>query len=475
MTRGDFDRFAERLSGRVLLPGSEGFDFERGGADPAFRHEPDVIVCAETAEDIQEAVRFAAERDMPIAVQATGHGLARPARGGVLLSTRRMSHVDIDSERQTATVGAGTRFGQLIPLAAEHGLAPLSGSSPGVGVVGYTLAGGLSLLTRTHGWAADSVRSLDLVTADGALRTVTPESDPELFRALFGGRDNFGVVARLEIGLVPVVRLFGGGFFFDGEAAGRVLNAWSRWTRDQPPEMNSSAALISFPDAPDMPPALRGRDVLHVRIAYTGTADDGRTLVEPLRQAGPLLLEDLRDMPFTQSATIHNDPPVLLAAHADTALLERLDEATVDTLLTMAAPSTGWPTAIEIRHLGAAATDPSRAIAVADRNAEFLLSLVTLVDADITCDKVADLYDRALAALAPVTRGAALNFLGAGADPHRLRAAYSEQDFAFLQNMKRTHDPKNLFRNNHTIPAPDPDPDPDPDQATSPRASAGAS
>ncbi|MEV7170497.1 FAD-binding oxidoreductase [Streptomyces sp. NPDC093224] len=454
MTREDFDRLAPRLKGALLLPGSEAFDLESGGADPSFRHLPDVIVCAESAEDVQEAIRFAAERELPIAVQATGHGLAKPARGGVLLSTRRLSEIVIDPDRQTATVGAGTRFDRLIPLAAEHGLAPLSGSSPGVGVVGYTLAGGLSLLTRTYGWAADAVRSLDLVTPDGTLRTLTPDGDPDLFRAVFGGRDNFGVVTRLEIGLVPLTRLYGGGLFFDGEAAEQVLNAWSRWTRDQPREMNSSTAVIAFPDDPDLPAALRGRPVVHVRIAYTGTADEGRTLVEPLRQAGPLLLEDLRDMPFTQSATIHSDPPVLLAAHADTALLERLDEATVDTLLTMAGPTSGRPAVIELRHLGGAAAAPSRAIAVSDRDAEFLLSLITLVDAGTTRGEVADLYARLLAALAPVTRGAALNFLGAGSDPERLRAVYSEQDFRFLQRMKRTHDPKNLFRNNHTIPVP---------------------
>jgi FAD/FMN-containing dehydrogenase len=128
-------------------------------------------------------------------VQGTGHALLSvAAEGGVLITTRRMRGVRVDAEARTAWVEAGVRWEQVIHEAAPYGLAPLSGSAPHVGAGSYTLGGGLGLLSRRYGYAADHVRSIDVVTADARLHHVTAESDPDLFRALRGGRDNFGVV-----------------------------------------------------------------------------------------------------------------------------------------------------------------------------------------------------------------------------------------------------------------------------------------
>src|SRR6185436_13831669 len=135
-------------------------------------------------------------------------------------------------------VGAGTIWAEVIEKAAEHGLAPLSGSSPTVGVSGYTLGGGLSpTLGRSFGYAADHVRSLDVVTADGELRYVDAESDPELFWALRGGKGNFAVVTALEFDLFPVPRLYGGSIYFPGKRAADVLRAWTAWLPGTPETM----------------------------------------------------------------------------------------------------------------------------------------------------------------------------------------------------------------------------------------------
>ncbi|GAA2424472.1 FAD-binding oxidoreductase [Streptomyces glaucus] len=454
MKHTDIQTLASRVAGPVLLPGDEGYDEERTGANLAVRHEPEVIVGASRAEDVQEAVRFAAERGLPVAVQCTGHGYAAAARSGLLVTTGRMTGVEVDPERRTVTVEAGARFEQVISATAPHGLAPLNGSAPHVGVVSYVLGGGVGLLVRTYGYAADRVRGLELVTAQGELRAVTAESDPDLYWAVVGGRDNFGIVTRLEMDLVPVSRVYGGGFFYDAEAAPGLLNAYVRWADGMPREMNSSVALIPMPDDPEVPEPLRGRHVYHVRIACTGRAEEGERLVAPLREAGPVLMETLRDMPYTQSAAIHDEPPVPVPFQRETAMLREAGDDVLRTLLEHAGPQAQLPCVVELRHLGGAVAEPPRhPNSVAHRDAPYLLSVVTLLFG-ATAEDTRPFYEKLFTALEPFSSGAGLNFLGFGANAgeDRVRAAYAPADLARLARLKAVHDPQNLFRLNYNIP-----------------------
>ena len=194
----------------IIRPGDGDYDAERAGFQRAIEHRPALIVPATGADDVRAAVELATGEGRPVAVKATGHGVTVGADDtAVLITTDRMTGVRIDAERRVAYVEAGVRWGQVIEQAAANGLAPLSGSSPEVGAVAYTLGGGLGLMSRRYGYAADHVRSVDVVTADGLARHVTPDGrdgDADLFWALRGGRDNFGVVTAVEVDLVPVGR-----------------------------------------------------------------------------------------------------------------------------------------------------------------------------------------------------------------------------------------------------------------------------
>lgn len=178
------------------------YDSLRTGFQTYRPHRPDVIVEARDAADVQAAVRYARDNGLPVAVQSSGHGLATAAEGGVLIDTRHMAEIRIDAAAGTVVAGAGAKWKDVIPAAAEHGLAPLCGSAPDVGVVGYTLGGGFGILSREFGYAADLVRSIDVVTADGELRHATAETNTDLFWALRGGRDNVGIVTSIEIELL---------------------------------------------------------------------------------------------------------------------------------------------------------------------------------------------------------------------------------------------------------------------------------
>src|SRR3954469_11003905 len=238
--------------GSVLLPGDAGYDEECAVFNLNHELVPAVIVVAESATDVRAAVAFAARQHRPVLVKSTGHQMVGQAHGAVVIATRRMNDVAIDAVGRTARVGAGAIWSEVVEKAAKAGLAPLNGSNPTVGVAGYTLGGGLSpTLGRSYGYAADHVRSLDVVTADGELRHVDRESEPELFWALRGGKGNFGVVTALEFDLFPVPRLYGGGIYFPGERMAEVLRAWSAWLPGTPETMVSSFAVLRQPPVPE--------------------------------------------------------------------------------------------------------------------------------------------------------------------------------------------------------------------------------
>jgi len=181
----------------LFTPTDPGYDEARTGYQRFAKHEPALIVAATSAQDVVDAVA----RGERVAVQSSGHGLTTPLKGGVLITTRGLAGVHVNPDAGTAYIEAGASWQQVIDATAPHGLAPLSGSAPGVGAISYTLGGGVGLMARRYGFAADHVRRIDVVTADGQLRTVT---DGPLFWALRGGGGNFGVVVGLEIALKPL-------------------------------------------------------------------------------------------------------------------------------------------------------------------------------------------------------------------------------------------------------------------------------
>lgn len=412
----------------------------------AFTLAPERLVEPVGPAGVRDAVRDAASRGLRVAVHATGHGLPGPVEGGVLISTRRMDEVEVDPLRRTARIGAGVTWGRVIAAAAPHGLAPLNGSSPGVGAVSYTLGGGLGILAREFGYAADHVRSLDVVTADGVLRHVTPDAEPELFWGLRGGGHRLGVVTGLEIGLVAVERLYGGSLAFDGEAAPEMLRSYLEWTRTVPDTCTSSVAALRYPDAPQLPEHLRGRYVVSVRVAYTGPAVRGEELVAPLRAAGPVLSDSLREMPYTESHTIHSDPPFPHAYYGEGLMLRDLDAGTAVRVLELTGPKAPMMTVVQLNHLGGAqAAAPAHDSAVPYREAGFLLRLLSpLEGTDVTA--VRALYAEVAGATAPYDLGRALNFsFGGGDRAESYQALHEPRTRERLAGLVSRYDPASLF------------------------------
>lgn len=260
----------------------------------------------------------------------------------------------------------------------------------------------------------------------------------------------------MDVELVPVTRLFGGGLYFDTDRVAEVLHTWWAWTGTVPDELTSSLALIPFPDLPVVPVPLRGRYVVHVRIAYTGTAADGDELVAPLRAVGPRLLDTVDDLPYTASGSIANDPSTPHAYYGTSALLSELDAPALQAILELAGPDAPMTCIVQLNHLGGAlARPPAVANAVGHRDARYLLRVVSPLGDDPQTGRVAarPVHNRLHQALAPCTVGRSLGFhFGDTTTPEPVRDGYNSDDYQRLTQLKTIYDPTNMFRLNHNIP-----------------------
>jgi FAD/FMN-containing dehydrogenase len=451
--REDTATLALAVAGSVLLPGDAGYDDERAVFNLNHELVPAVIVVAQSASDVQAAVAFAAGQHRPVLVKTTGHQMVGTARGSVLISTHRMNGVTIDAVGRTAKVGAGAIWAEVVQKAAKAGLAPLNGSNPTVGVSGYTLGGGLSpTLGRAHGYAADHVRSLDVVTADGELRHVDAASEPELFWALRGGKGNFAVVTALEFDLFPVSRLYGGGIYFPGERMADVLRAWTAWHPDTPETMTSSFAAMRLPALPGVPEPLRGVFAVSLRIAYTGTVQDGERMVAPLRAVAPPILDTVADMPYTEVAAIHNEPTDPLPYYERSIMLREFPAEAQDKLVDLVGPdsdTTMW--IAELRALGGAwDREPAVPNAVATRGVPYVLlgvEVAPLSEEQRLKESIAALLD----GMEPWQSDRRLVNNLAPEEATDAVAIYGPERYERLARIKKTYDPTNMFRINHNV------------------------
>jgi len=348
------------VTGDVFAPGDHGYDDARRAWNLTTDERPAVVVMAESAADVVQAVRFARSRGMRIAPQGTGHGSEplEPLTGAMLLRTVRMRSVRIDPAARTARAEAGAVWQDVTVPAAEHGLAALAGSSPDVGVTGYTLGGGLGWLARRYGLAANSVTAAELVIPGGDLVRADADHEPDLFWAVRGG-GGVGVVTALEMRLYPVREMYAGDLFFPIQRTAEVLHAWREWTDTVPDEITSIGHLLRLPPLPEIPEPLRGRAFVMVEAAYLGDADTGAELTRPLRRLGPEL-DTFAMIPAPALGQLNMDPPQPTPGPGDGAFLADFPAAAIDALVAVAGPDADTQlSSVEVRHLGGALARPA--------------------------------------------------------------------------------------------------------------------
>jgi FAD/FMN-containing dehydrogenase len=451
------------LRGDAYGPGEDGYDEVRTAWNLNAHQSPALVVVAGGAADVVAAVRLAREEGLGVGVMATGHGVAAPADGGVLINTSRMKGVYVDPEARTARVEAGAKWADLVPEAAAHGLAGLQGSTSQVGIVGYTMGGGFGWLGRKYGFAADSLKEADVVTADGELVKGSAHENADLFWGLKGGGGNFGIVTSLEFALYPITQVFGGNLFYPMEKAEEVLELYGRWSEDLPDEVTSAVAFLNVPPMPDIPEPLRGRSVITVRFCYTGEnlEEKGEDLLEPWRELGATRIgEPIMDtfgvMPYEAMDMISMDPVDPLGAYGHSEMLRDLSQETRETLVKLAGAESNSPLImLELRQLGGALSRPPADLNPMGRSdARFILNGIGATFSPEMAQAVQAYLAYVAETVRPHASGAQyVNFMDLdGATPERVRAAYSREDWERLVELKDRRDPENLFRFNRNIP-----------------------
>jgi FAD/FMN-containing dehydrogenase len=300
---------------------------------------------------------------------------------------------------------------------------------------------------------ADHVRSIELVTADGVVRRIDAHSEPELFWGIRGAKGSFGIVTEIEIDLFPVSSFVAGAIVYDGEHTSAVLHAWRRMALQLPEETTTSFAMLRLPDAPHVPPPLRGRLTTHIRFAHLGTDLEAELLLQPVRDAAPAIVDDVVRRPYTEADRIHNDPVDPTPFFESGGLLGDLSADALDALIAAAGPGTDPGVfVVEVRLLGGQlARQPEHPNAVPGRDAAFNLLLVGLGTPDAIATTRAG-ANRVLAAVAPELTGQHLaNFIGSTTDPAEIAHAWSRETAQRLGALKQTWDPENVFRIGHVI------------------------
>jgi FAD/FMN-containing dehydrogenase len=433
------------VEGTVWEVGQPGYDEAVAGFNAAVAHRPELVVVPRSTADVVAAVRFSRARGWRVAAHSTGHGAHTPMEGGLLVATRGLDQVTVDAE---ATVGAGVRWGAVVASAAPRGLAPVAGSSPDVGVVGFLLGGGIGPLARSHGFGSDYLQSATLVTGTGEVVVASADENPDILWALRGGKPALGVVTEVRLRLVELPTLYAGSLFFDDGDIEQALRAWIRWTAAAHPRVTTSVAIVRFPLRDAVPPALRGRRLLTVRFAYPGHQAEGAALAAPLRAAAPVYLDMLGPMPIADVARIFNDPSGPVPAWVSGGVLARADQDFASALLGHVGAGTDSPfLAAEVRHLGeATARDVAGGSAVGGRGALFTWGLIGTNPAQFA-SALPDAEARLVADLAPwLSPEANGNF---AAHPRVRRAATASQPAAVvarLGELRRRLDPDGLFR-----------------------------
>jgi FAD/FMN-containing dehydrogenase len=450
------------------VPGDDGYDTARQTWNvTTFDQHPALVVMPSTSADVASAVGFAREHNLPVAIQGGGHGHPHPANDALLVNFASMTSVHVtpvtpasDSPGRaraagTARADAGAKWRDVITAAHPHGLAPLNGFAGTVGVSGYTLGGGIGWLARQYGAAASSLRSAEVVTADGRLLEVDDQNHPDLFWGLRGGGGNFGIVTSLEFELYPVKEIFGGFLVYPLALGKQALSAYAQWTKRVPDTLTSAVRLVHYPPAPVIPEPLRGVSAIAIMACYTGSTAEGEALVKPLRSIGTPLLDTFRLMPYADVGTIANDPPEAppLFTFINGGGLRDMSPDVIDALLRIAGDRAAGIFLVEARHTGGAlARQPDDVMPFGFRSPWFISALAAAPTPEVLEGgkrSVATLFE----ALAPALTGEVLiNSLDAGnTGSHLTRAAYSEENYRKLVALKDTYDPANVFRFNHNI------------------------
>jgi len=444
--------------GEAIRPGDAGYDEARAVYNRMIDRRPALIVRPTGAADIRDAVAFARQQRLPLAVRGGGHSVAGVSmvEGGVQIDLSSLKGVHIDPERGTAICNAGVLWGEYDREAEMFGLATPGGRVTTTGVSGFCLGGGYGWLSTKYGLTCDNMVGADLLTASGEMLHVTDDTNPELMWALRGAGANFGVVTSFEFRLHPVRPLMLAGLLAvpnDGRMGEEVARGYREYVEQAPEDLVTALFTVLAPPEDFVPPELVGQPVLMIAVAWLGDPADAEQAVAPLRRITAGGLDLVQPMPYTafQASLDPNNPPGLLNYHRGMHLAALPDDVLDDYLA--AGREIGSPVTIGaiFRHGGAISRVGEADTAVSDRSAPYMAHPIACWDDPADTDREIAWVHAFSEAFAPArTGGVYLNF-EPDTSEESVRAGYSAGKYERLAALKEQWDPENIFSGNHNI------------------------
>jgi FAD/FMN-containing dehydrogenase len=442
------DAFSGTLSGRLFRPGEDGYETARLVHNGLIDRRPALIARCRGVADVSAAVAFAREAGLEISIRGGGHSIAGRSvtDGGLMVDLAEMKGMYVDPEARTVRAQGGVIWSELNRENAVHGLAVTGGTVSSTGIAGFTLGGGLGWLMGVCGLAADNLLSVELVNADGAVLNVTADSDPDLFWALRGGGGNFGAAASFEYRLRPVGEVVGGLIAHPFEAARDVLRFYREFTQEVPDELTVFAGFVHAPGSPDVKLAA-------MVVCHAGAVDQAQKDLTPLRKFGEPLMVELGPIPYpAMNALLDAGYPRSALNYWKSSFLDDLDDQLIDVAIERFESTPSPLNAILFEHFHGAATRvgvTDTAVPHREVGYNVLLPSVWMDPAD-TENNVA--WTRATFDLfSPYFAGRRwLNYFSDDDGSDAIRAAYGP-NYDRLVDVKRRHDPENVFHLNHNI------------------------
>ena len=446
----------DALHGSLLMSGDDGYDDARRLVNRQFDKHPALIVQATGAADVRLAVEFARDNKLLLAVKGGGHsdfGVSSCERG-MLIDLSPMRSVRIDARARRAWVGGATLAGLIDHEAVSQGLAVPLGGQPTVGIGGLATGGGIGKLSRRFGLTLDSIRSVDVVSADGRLLHASASENPDLFWAVRGGGGNFGVVSELELELHPIpARVVAGAIAFPFSQLKQVLGAYADFSAGAPDELYLECFLSVRATAES--------SILQLGVCYSGDEANAEQVLRPIHNFGQVIRDDVKAVSYlvAQNADRHAEARTAAASARLTrdvffrgGFLEGLDSGLI---ATMAERLTHHPVrSINMLFLhagGAIARVPSSATAYSHRTASHDLIVITSwPKGDAAAAEHSDFGVKLWNDLVPYTRGFYNNDMAGGVTPDAVATNFGG-NYRRLAGVKSAYDPNNLFRLNANI------------------------
>jgi FAD/FMN-containing dehydrogenase len=445
------DRLRDAVKGSVIGPGDPDYDAMRsviyGGIDP----RPAVIVRVADAADIAAVIDVARETGLPLAVRSGGHSGAGHSTvdDGIVLDVRDLDDLEIDPIARTAWAGSGVTAMQYTAAAAEHQLATGFGDTGSVGLGGLVTGGGVGYLGRKHGLTIDDLIAAEIVTADGRLRVVDAEHEPDLFWAIRGAGANFGVVTRFKLRLHELDGVVGGILVLPATA--ETIAGFIAAAEAAPEELGTIANVMPCPPMPFVAEEHHGALVNMAMLAFAGDAESGERALAPFRALAEPLADMVRPIPYPEMYP-PEDPDYHPKAVSRTMFIDHGDLPVARTIMDYLTASDSPVRVSQLRVLGGAiARVPADATAYAHRGSRIMVNLAAFYETDEEKPARRAWLAEFASAIQQGDTGRYVNFLSDDGEAG-VHAAYPRETYDRLASIKAVYDPGNLFRANHNIP-----------------------